>query len=61
MQSAPGTASDVKIFIGPEDVLVEVVEGVLASAAYPILNTSPDETTASMRNSIFCIYFRVGM
>ena len=50
---APGTTSDVNIFIGP-DVL-------LTSAAYPVFNTSPDERRASMSRSIFGIYFRVGM
>ena len=68
---APGTISDVYIIFGDEEVVVFAPAWALAasliesdctgSAVYPVLKTRPDERTASMRNSIFCIYFRVGM
>ncbi len=66
---APGTISDVYIVFVDEVVFAPawvlaaslIESDCIGSAVYPVLNTSPDETIASMSTSIFCIYFRVGM
>ena len=63
-QLAHGTFSDVNILfaVGADGLLSTVCQTsftvVLETGhtVYPILNTNPDETVASMRMSIFCIF-----
>ena len=76
LQSAPGTASEVNIFIGPDDDVLELVDDAGSAACIGPLHspavspvqsaanqvfTSPDDIIVRMSTSIFCIFFRVGM